>query len=61
MNKYTFNFFLKKMQFKPEYMQVKSRQVYNTDQEGTRLDGRKFGDTELDNIIIKTSVKKGRK
>src|SRR6218665_126567 len=57
VNNYTFNFFLKKLQFNPEYQQVKSRQVYNSDQEGSRTDGRKFGDQTLENVIIKSSIK----
>lgn len=61
VNKYTFNFFLKNMQFKPEYKQVRSKQVYNSDQEGTRLDGRKYGDESLENIVIKTTIKKKKK
>lgn len=35
VNPYTFNFFLKNLQFSPEYKNVKSRQVYNSDQAGT--------------------------
>ena len=35
VNKFTFNFFLKKLQFDPSYKNITSRQVYNSDQEGS--------------------------
>lgn len=35
VNKFTFNFFLKKLQFDPEYRIVRSRNIYNSDQEGS--------------------------
>jgi hypothetical protein len=60
VNKYTFNFFLKNMQFKPEYRQVRNKQVYNSDQLGSRIDGKKFGEESLDNIEI-TAKRKRKK
>jgi hypothetical protein len=58
VNKYTFNFFLKNLQFHPNFKNVRSKQVYNSDQKGTRLDGKKFNDETLDNITLKTTRKK---
>jgi hypothetical protein len=49
VNKYTFNFFLKNLQFKPEYKKIRNKQVFNSDQEGT--------DT-LDTVVVKAIAKK---
>jgi hypothetical protein len=38
VNKFTFNFFLKKLQFDPTYRRVTSRNIYKTDQAGSPLD-----------------------
>lgn len=35
VNKFTFNFFLKKLQFDPKYREVKNRNVYESDQAGS--------------------------
>jgi hypothetical protein len=59
VNKFTFNFFLKNLQFDPEFKQVKSRTLYNSDQAGTPVDGSKFGDEKtLQNVIIRSTKKK---
>jgi hypothetical protein len=38
VNKFAFNFFLKNLQFDPTYREVKSRNIYQTDAEGSLLD-----------------------
>lgn len=63
VNKFTFNFFLKNLQFNPEFREVRSKQVYNSDQEGSDLYGGKIdkdGVKSLQEINIVGKRKKKR-
>jgi hypothetical protein len=58
VNKYTFNFFLKNLQFKPEYNRTEiSRQIYNSDQQGTN-DASAIRGSQLQEIKIASKRKK---
>ncbi|MDB5206538.1 MAG: hypothetical protein JWR72_1613 [Flavisolibacter sp.] len=57
VNPYTFNFFLKNLQFSPEYNRKEvSRQTYNSDQAGTNNNSSTRGG-KLSEIVISTKKK----
>jgi hypothetical protein len=58
VNKFTFNFFLKNLQFSSEFNRINiSRKTYNSDQEGTE-DGTILGGDNLPEIKIESKKRK---